>query len=188
MRNFTKRLENYPSQKWLLITFFVSTVCMIIVFIIIRPVETELKSISSFGVMELEFAWTLDQIELIFQFWGSELIIKELYVTLLDYFFLCMYSLFFSSVTLLLTRGLESSTFQTIGYYFSILPFLAAFFDAIENLNLIIMLISYPSIEIPAFIPFFASSFALLKFSLLIVIILYWISLSILVIKKKIFQ
>lgn len=167
------RLQKFPSDKKLvLITSFSSFMAVIFVFLM-RPVEIELKSKSVYGVLDLEFAWTVDQIETVFKAWGDELITKELGVTFLDFGFLIFYSLALSGITLLLTRRGTFGVLTNWGYLFTIIPVVAAFFDSIENINLVLMLIS-PS-AIPFFAPFFASISAVIKFSLIIITILFWI-------------
>lgn len=138
-----------------------------------RPVETELTSQSEYGVLELEFAWTIDQIETIFTAWGDELITKELGVTFLDFGFLIFYSLTLSGITLILTRRGTFGTLTNWGYFLTIIPIIAALFDGIENINLVLMLTS-PS-NFPSFAPFIASISAVIKFSLIILTILFWI-------------
>ncbi len=172
-----RKLEKNPSQNVVIITIVIAAVATIVVWLLMRPVEEALKVASPYGVMELEFAWTVAKIDQIFQAWGPELIAQELYVTLVDYVFLIVYSSFFAGVTLLLTRRLLSGRIQLVGFYMTLVSFVAALFDAIENLNLILMLTSPTSF--PAFSPFLTSIFATLKFGLLIVIIIFWIGIAI---------
>jgi hypothetical protein len=179
------KLEETPSQKILYISTGISAVLTIIIFVLMRPVETALKSLSPYGVMELEFAWTVEKINTIFTTWeqaDSSLISQELFVTLIDYGFLLAYSTFFACITLLISRKLLSGRIQLVGFYMTIFSFIAAVFDAIENINLILML-SSPS-SFPSFSPLLASVFALLKFSLLILVICFWIISAAWLVKK----
>ncbi len=171
-----KKLENIPSNKILTILTAISSILTIIIYILMSPVEVALKDASPYGVMELEFAWTVDKINLILTTWeqaNSSLISQEIFVTLIDYVFLLAYSTFLACITLLISRKLLSDQTQLVGFYVTLIPFIAAFFDAIENLNLIIML-SSPS-NFPGFSPFLASLFALLKFSLIFLTIFFWV-------------
>lgn len=170
------KLEETPSQKILYSITGISTILTVLIFVLMRPVETALKAASPYGVMELEFAWTVDKVDVIFTAWkqaNSNLISQELFVILIDYGFLIAYSIFFASITLLISRKIISGRIQLIGFYMTFLPFIAAVFDAIENINMIFML-SAPS-NFPSFSPLLASIFALLKFSLLILVICFWI-------------
>ena len=93
--------------------------------------------------------------------------------TLLDFAFLVFYSMFMAGVTLILTRKTFHGKFHEWGYKITLIPFLAALFDVIENLNLILMLTS-PS-SYPIFAPFVASISATVKFSLLGAVIVFWL-------------
>ncbi|MHA1969957.1 MAG: hypothetical protein ACW964_19455, partial [Candidatus Hodarchaeales archaeon] len=181
-----KKLETTPSHKVLIVLTGVSTVLTIIIFMMMRPVEAALKAASPYGVMELEFAWTVDKMNLILTTWeqaDSSFISQEIFVTLLDYGFLIAYSTLFACITLLISRKLLYDRIQLAGYYLTFASFIAALFDGLENLNLIMML-SSPS-NFPNFSPFLASTFALFKFSLLILIICFWIVCTVWVIIKR---
>jgi hypothetical protein len=168
-----RKLETFPSQNIVIILTGVAATFSIIIFLLMRPVEAALKAASNYGVMELEFAWTVEQIERIFASWTSDLIAQELAVTFLDYGFLLAYSTSLAGVTLLITRKILAEQIQLVGFYMTLVPFVAAIFDALENLNLILIL-SSPT-NFPAFSPFLASLFASLKFGLLILVVIFWI-------------
>jgi hypothetical protein len=166
--SFIKKLEKTPPHNIVILLTGISAIATVIIYILMRPIET-----SSYGILDLEFAWTIDRINTIFDAWGSKLINQELKNTLVDYGFLATYSTFFAGVTLLLTRKLLSGQIQLIGFYMTLTSFVAAIFDAIENLNLILMLTS-PN-NFPSFAPPLASICATVKFGLLILLILFWI-------------
>lgn len=168
-----KELSDFPQDKKLKITTLVSLVFAIAIFLLMLPVETELKSLTPYGVMDLEFAWTVSQINKIFSTWGNSLIMKELGVTLLDFAFLVYYSIFMAGVTLILTRRVFSGVLHSWGYKVTLVPFLAAFFDVVENLNIIFMLISPYSY--PVFAPLLVSICATVKFTLLGITIIFWL-------------
>ena len=174
---FIRKLEKTPQQNIVIILTGVAAIATIIFFLLMHPTEMELKSVSPYGILELEFAWTEAKVTKIFSTWGSELIVHELNVTFIDYGFLLAYSTFFAGFTLLIPRKLLSGQIQIVGFYMTLIPFIAALFDSIENLNLILML-SSPS-NFPMFSPFFASIFATLKFSLLIIVIIFWVVIDI---------
>ncbi|MFX1515812.1 MAG: hypothetical protein ACFFC6_05840 [Promethearchaeota archaeon] len=170
---FIRKLETYPPQYIVILLTGVAAIASIVIFMLMRPVETALKAASPYGVMELEFAWTEEQINQIFESWTIDLITQELSVTYVDYGFLIAYSTFLAGITLLIVRKILSGQIQLMGLYITIVPFLAALFDAIENVNLILMLSSPTSF--PTFSPFLASFFASLKFGLLILVVVFWI-------------
>lgn len=167
------KLRETPSQTKLNHATGISAILTILIYTMMQPVETTLKGVSPYGVLELEFAWTAGKISTIFDTWGSALISQELFVTFIDYGFLIAYSSLFACITLQISRKLLSGRIQLIGFCLTIIPFIAAFFDAIENIHLILMLSSPSSFS--SFSPFFASLFALSKFSLFIVVIMFWV-------------
>jgi hypothetical protein len=167
------KMRNFPRDKTLHIATMLSLIFTAIIFLLMRPVETELKSLTPYGVMELEFAWTMAQIDKILTAWGSSLILKELGVTFLDFGFLVFYSITLAGVTLILTRKFFHETLYNWGYRIALVPFLAAIFDVIENINLIFMLTS-PS-SFPTFAPLVASVCATIKFSLLFGTVIFWL-------------
>ena len=167
MKIFAKinNLSVFPRDKALYIATIISLIFTVIVFLLMRPVEAELKSLTPYGVMELEFAWTITQIDNILTAWGNSLISKEIGVTLLDFGYLVFYSTAMAGVTIILTRKIFQGTMNDWGYKIALVPFLVAIFDAIENVNLLLMLTS-PS-SFPAVSPFVTSVCAMIKFSLL---------------------
>lgn len=183
---FIRKLRETPTDNIVIFLTGMAAIATIIIFLLMRPTEEALKAVSSYGVMELEFAWTVEQIDLIFNTWtdaNPDLITQELNVTLLDYGFLVAYSTFFAGVTLLITRKLLTRNLETFGLYMTLVPFIAALFDAIENFNLILM-ISSPS-NYPPFSPFMTSAFATLKFGLLIITVVFLVVSVVLWIYKR---
>ena len=172
--NKINNLNEFPSNKNLKLLSILSMMFAFVILLLMRPIEEELKSLTPYGVMELEFAWTVTQINTIFTHWGDVLIAKELTVTLLDFGFLIFYSTLLFGVTLLLNRNILHPKFIHWGNFFSLIPFLAAFFYVIENLNLILMLSS--PFSFPTFAPFLVSACATIKFGLLIGILIFWLT------------
>jgi hypothetical protein len=185
MRFSFERMRNTPNTKTVGIVTILAAFLCIIVILLMRPVENELMSSTAFGVMELEFAWTPEQIETIFSAWGESLIEKELGVTLIDMVFLIVYSVTLAGATLLLSRSVFVEPVKTWGFYITFVPVLAAIFDFIENVNLILML-SSPN-AFPEFSPFLASISAMSKFGLLGLAIIFWIVGFIHYLVKRIF-
>lgn len=103
--SFIRKLEITPPQNIVLILTGIAAIASIIFFLLMRPVEAALKAASPYGVMELEFAWTVDQINQIFDLWITDLIFQELHVTFIDFVFLMAYSIFLAGVTLLISRN-----------------------------------------------------------------------------------
>ncbi|MFX0206200.1 MAG: hypothetical protein ACFFDT_09445 [Candidatus Hodarchaeota archaeon] len=174
-----KKLEETPPQNVVILFTGIAAIATIIIYILMLPTE-----ISSYNVLDLEFAWTVTRINTIFDAWGPSLITQELNRTILDYGFLVVYSTFFAGLTLILTRKLLFDRIRLVGFYMVQISYVAAIFDAIENLNLYLML-SSPN-DFPSFAPLLASICATIKFGMLILIVLFWIISILWVIFKKI--
>ena len=178
-----EKLKDFPRNKILiLITVVAFILALLISQLIMAPIEAELKGATGYGVIEFEFAWTSERINTIFKAWGSEGKKKELYVTIVDFFFIPCYSLFMEGCILLVTRKLDGKS-QEIGFYFTIMPFIAGIFDIIENIILLLMLTNESFIW--SLSPFIASLCATIKFSLLFITIIFFIVALIIIIIKK---
>ena len=151
----------------------ISVVLTVIIYFLMRPIELELTTQTAYGIIDLEFAWNVEQIDQILASWGEELILREFHAVLLYFGFLVGYSLSLAGVTLLLTKSGVFGSWNDVGYYFTLIPFLAAIFDFVENVNLLLILNS-PS-SFPSFAPLAASICATIKFGLIISIVLFWI-------------
>jgi hypothetical protein len=153
------------------------------------PMETYLKNISAYGVLELEFMWTVEQAQIILNAWGTVGIQKELFVSYVDYGYMVGYSLFLGMAQLLLLRACDrkailSKNQKSLLIWGTIFPFLAAGFDVVENINLIVILLNPTSLQ--AINTFLASLCASIKFGLLFLgfgSILF--TLILLLVKKK---
>ncbi|MHA1977161.1 MAG: hypothetical protein ACW98F_07015 [Candidatus Hodarchaeales archaeon] len=152
----------------------ISVVLTAIIYLLMRPIELELTSQTVYGVIDLEFAWNVEQINQILSSWGDELITMEVNAVLLDFGFLVVYSLSLAGVSLLLTKFGMFGTWSNWGYYFTLIPFVAASFDVVENVNLLLIL-SSPS-SFPSFAPLIASICATIKFGLIIATVVFWIA------------
>ncbi len=53
---FIRNLEKTPHQNIVIILTGVAAIAMIIFFLLMHPTEMELKSVSPYGILELEFA------------------------------------------------------------------------------------------------------------------------------------
>ncbi|MBD3212842.1 MAG: hypothetical protein GF311_09560 [Candidatus Lokiarchaeota archaeon] len=160
---FLDKLKEFPRTRYLLII----TVGAFIVFILINqlifvPLS---KLVSTYNVLDFEFAWTTDRIAVIFSSWGTVGIEAQTLGVYWDFLYIFGYGFFISGCILFVSRNLNGKI-QKIGLYTTILPLIAGIFDLIENINLLIML-QNPANFSPI-VPFIASITALIKFSLLI--------------------
>lgn len=153
---------------------FVITIIGLIIFILINqlifvPLAT---SVPVYGILNFEFAWTPEQVKAIFTTWGAEGMVLQALGVYWDFLYIIGYSLFIFGCILLISRRLKGK-FQIVGLYASLTPIIAGIFDVLENLNLLIMLENPASF--PSFIPLIASMCATIKFSFLIIAIIYFV-------------
>jgi len=176
---FLDKLKEFPRKLYLVII----TIGAFILFILINQLVFSplSKLVSTYNVLDFEFAWTADRIAVIFAAWGTAGIEAQTLGVYWDFLYIIGYGFFISGCILLVSRNL-SGKYQKIGLYFTILPLIAGIFDLIENINLLIML-QNPS-NFSAIVPFVASISALIKFSLLILGIgFFFIALILLLIR-----
>jgi hypothetical protein len=176
--NLTKLLE-HPKNYILLTTAIIGFVLFLLINqLIFLPLS---KIIPSYGILDFEFAWTPEQVLIIFTAWGSSGMNAQVNGIYWDFLYIVGYGLFIFSCILLISRVLNGK-FKEIGLWMSLTPLLGGIFDIIENLNLLILLNSFPTL-LP-FVSFIASLSACVKFGLLILGIAYFfIGLVLLIIK-----
>lgn len=162
--------------------FILTAVGFLIVFLVEIFVFIPIDStVSTYGILDYEFAWNSSQVEKIFEVWDYEGIASQKIAIFWDFLFIIGYvSLAFSLVVLVLQKS--ENKIQTIGTYIVVTPFLTGIFDIIENVNLLIMSRSF----ITNGNAFIASLSATLKFGLLFIGIIYFIGALIHVIFNKI--
>ncbi|MBD3339122.1 MAG: hypothetical protein GF353_08430 [Candidatus Lokiarchaeota archaeon] len=177
------KLLNCPKNLYVFIIVILGLFSYLyMTFIIFTTIEIYLQSKSGYGVIEFELAWTSENIDKIFRAWGQEGKKKQIYVTIVDFFYIPAYVFFMSGTILLLIRNLNGKI-QDLGVYFTLLPFLAAAFDVIENINLLLMLTNEAFVWSPC--PFIASFCATIKFLLLFATILFFfVGLIALIVQK----
>lgn len=173
-----KLLDLYekPADKLIYLFTIIGFLAALGFSIVMAPIEEHLTTNSPYGVLDLEFMLTSSQADAILTAWGSIGIEKEIFVTYVDMGFLVSYSTFIAFLNLILIRScVKKSIFANsqkipiiIGFVF---PYIAAFFDFIENINLLIVLQNPTSF--PLFAPLLATIFATIKFGLLIISILF---------------
>ena len=165
LKMFLEKLKEFPKQKALAIITILSFISFLILTLIMRTIETELKGSTGYGVMEFEFAWTPEMIREIFRAWGAAGKKKEATAIYWDFLYIPSYGLFIAGCILLVTRKLEEGKLQNFGLYITITPIIAGVFDVIENINLLLMIENDAYIEMGS--PFIASLCASIKFGLI---------------------
>lgn len=178
-----EKLKTAPKNLYLLII----TVAAFLLFILINFFIFGPLSAASpvFGILDLEFAWTVERVQLIFTTWGypGDTSVIQLHIAGVywDMLYIIGYGLFIFGCIVLVSRRFEGNML-TVGLYISLTPLIAGLCDVIENINLLIML--YNPTSFPAFTPLITGIFASIKFGLLFLgIIFFFVALAVVVIK-----
>jgi len=177
---FLNRLKNSPKDKYAILMVIIGLVMVLLIYLIIFiPIEFGLPT---YGILDFEFAWNPDKVELILLTWGVAGITSQFIAICWDFLFIVGYvSLSFGLITLVLRKS--EGKLQSIGLYFALTPFLTGILDVIENTNLLTMLGTPTSIS--AINSFMASFCALFKFIFLFAAIAYFlVGLVVLIIKR----
>ncbi len=177
---FLERFKESPKEKLVIILTIVGLAIVLLVYILVFiPIEA---SVSTYGILDYEFAWTSNRVQIIFSTWSIDGMDNQSLAIYWDFLYIVGYVSLALGLILLVLRRSEGKM-QTLGLYFTITPFLTGIFDIIENINLLIMLGSPTSVS--ATNSFVASLCALIKFSVLFAAIAYFIVALIIVIITK---
>ena len=175
-----EKLKKTPSDLILLVIAAIG----IIILLVINMVVFEPLANSGFfyGILDFEFAWTKDQILIIFAEWGSVGMALQTNGVYWDFLYIIGYSVPLFALILLFTRRL-SGKIGDIGLYLSLTPLVAGIFDLVENINLLILLNDTPNFA--SFVPLIASVTAFIKFSLLLGGAVFFLVVLVLTIIKR---
>lgn len=170
---FLNRFKDSPKNKHVLIMTIIGLVTVLLVYLLIfMPIEA---AVPTYGILDYEFAWTPDRVQIILLAWGVEGILRQTFAIYWDFLFIVGYVFLSLGLILLILRRSEGKV-QTIGLYFTLTPFLTGIFDIIENINLLMMFDTW--IMSPSISPInslLASLSALIKFSFLFAALAYFI-------------
>jgi len=188
MSTLFSRLYAWPPDKVIYLIIVSAGIVLISAYLIMAPVEDELKRTTSYGVLDIEFVWTDTMAMEIMSAWGSRLIEKELFATYVDFAFMLGYGTLLSGISLLLARSLRARGLilqanESQVAVLTLLPYAAMLFDAIENINIIAVL-GNPSNPNPLS-AMFTSVSATLKFGLLLLSTLFMTFLLLMLPSKK---
>lgn len=181
---FLDKLKEKLKTRLLIILFIVGFLLFLIInFAVFQPLGA---AVTGYTILDYEFAWTPEQVIIIFVSWGADGMTLQAAGVYWDFLYIIGYGLFAFSGVLLVARQL-SGKWQIVGLYVVFIAILAGLFDVIENIFLLIML-NNPSSIISA-IPAMAGIMATMKFSALLIALLYFIlgliSLTIQMIKNR---
>ncbi|MFW9973026.1 MAG: hypothetical protein ACFFDF_22765 [Candidatus Odinarchaeota archaeon] len=175
-----EKFQVFPKDKYVIIlTMFGLTIVLLIYILIFIPIEA---LVSTYGILDYEFAWTPERVQTIFSAWGTEGMNNQALAIYWDFLYIIGYvSLAVGLILIILRRS--DNKMRTVGLYFTLVPFLTGIFDLIENINLLLMLNNPTSITIINSLT--ASVCALIKFSLLFAAITYFVVALIIIIVHK---
>lgn len=177
------KLKEKPKNKVIIPVTLIAFIIFISLTITFNLITSGIAVFRNYGVLDFEFAWTTEQLNIIFAVWGNEGMQIQALAVYLDFLYIIGYSLFIFGVLLFIARKLEGKI-QNITLIIGLTAFLAGMFDIIENINLLIML-GDPG-NLSTLNAATASFCATIKFSLLFIeIIWFLITLLVLLIKKK---
>jgi hypothetical protein len=178
---FLDKFKESPKDKRVLIITVIGLTIVILLYILVFiPIEA---TVPTYGILDYEFAWTSERVQIILLAWGVDGITKQSLAIYWDFLFILGYVSLALGLILLVLRRSEGKI-QTIGIYFTLTPFLTGIFDIIENINLLIMLNALTSLS--TFNPFIASLSASIKFICLFAAIVYFLVASITILFNKI--
>ncbi|MHA1458351.1 MAG: hypothetical protein ACTSQR_01675 [Promethearchaeota archaeon] len=175
-----EKLKKSPSDLILLIIAAIGIIILLAInMLVFEPLA---QTAYYYGILDFEFAWTKDQILIIFTEWagvGMDLQTNGVYW---DFLYIIGYTVPLFALILLFTRKL-SGRIVDIGLYMSLVPFIAGIFDIVENINLLIMLNDSP--DFASFVPLIASVSALIKFGLLLAGAIFFLIILVLALIKR---
>ena len=174
-----EKLKKKPSDLILLIIAAIGIIILLVInMLVFEPLA---NSGLNYGILDFEFAWTKDQILIIFADWesaGMELQANGVYW---DFLYIIGYTIPLFALILLFTRKL-SGKIVDIGLYMSLTPIVAGVFDVVENFLLLVML---NDTNFASFVPMTASISAFIKFSLLLVGAIFFLIVLVLTLIKR---
>ncbi len=169
---FLDKLKKVPKSLYLIILFVGGFILFIAINTLVFQALSSSSLFATYGILNFEFAWTVEQVELIFTTWGSTGMTLQEAGVYWDFIYIIGYVFFAFGGIVLVTRKV-SGNFQKVGLYVSFIAVLSGFFDVIENIFLLIML--QASSTIPFFAPPIAAIMATIKFSCLAIALIYFV-------------
>ena len=176
-----EKLKKTPSDLILLIIAAIGIIILLVINIVVFEHLANLGL--SNGILDFEFAWTSEQISIIFAEWESAAVmVLQANGVYWDFLYIIGYSVPLFALILLFTRKL-SGKIVDIGLYMSLTPLVAGIFDFVENINLLIMLNETPSFA--SFVPLIASITAFIKFSFLLIGAIFFLVVLVLTLIRR---
>ena len=177
-----EKLKEVPKHQHLILITILTSIPFFILTIMFIINEFRLISSTGYGILDFELAWTPGRAQQILIAWGQVEIQNQIIMHYIDYLYILFYGLFGAELILIASRRIEGKI-QKLGLYFTFTPIIAGIFDALENINLILMLNDKTFINSGS--PFFASSCAVIKIGFIILsLCFFYIAMLCSILKK----
>ena len=119
---FLERFKECPKDRLVIILTIVGlTIVLLLYILVFIPIEA---SISTYGILDYEFAWTPDRVQIIFTTWGTDGMNNQSLAIYWDFLYIVGYVSLALGLILLVLRRSEGKM-QTLGLYFTLTPFLS---------------------------------------------------------------
>jgi len=164
---FAYKLREVPRPRTLLLILLFSFVAFMWMYVFVFIANDDyLKSIlKTYTFFHLEFAFTPDQVNLIFAQWGlSDAIFRNILINILDFPFIVSYVIILTCISIFAMRQLKDK-YLNVGLRLIYLPILAGILDCIQDIFLLIMLINGSAINF--IFPLLVSILAIIKYGLM---------------------
>ncbi len=164
-----QRLSQFPDQKNLtLLTLLALSLTVGLVFYL-QVVDQKL---APYGIVAFEFAWTPARARAMFAVWGDPGRLAAHLSLVVDFAFMPAYAFLFAGLSLIAARAARGG-WQRLGFWLMAAPFAAWLFDSLENVALLYTLNAANGL--PGLPLVLAGVSATLKFSLLVICLLYMV-------------
>ncbi len=164
-----QRLSQFPDQKNLtLLTLLALSLTVGLVFYL-QVIDQQL---APYGIVAFEFAWTPARARAMFAVWGDPGRLAAHLSLVVDFAFMPVYAFLFAGLTLIAARAARGG-WQRLGFWLMAAPFAAWLFDILENAALLYTLSA--ANDLPRLPLVLAGVSAALKFSLLVICLLYMV-------------
>ena len=100
-------LKEKPKNKLLIIITLIAFVIFISLTLTFSLITSGMSIFEQYGVLNFEFAWTAEQINIIFAAWGNQGMLIQTMAVYLDFLYIVGYSFFIFGVLLIVARKLE---------------------------------------------------------------------------------
>ncbi|GAB4317413.1 MAG: hypothetical protein Kow0069_20160 [Promethearchaeota archaeon] len=169
-----EKLLEEPRDRVVAAVTVAAAAAFLVVNFLFEPCNS-LMAAAGAGILDFEFAWTAERAEEILAGWlagsgGGSVVPCAVHVNVVDFAYMPAYGFTGFGLVVLVTRRL-SGGWRRAGLRLALLPLVAAAFDVVENVNLLVMLGSVGAAGVSSVNPVnaaLASACATIKFAALL--------------------